>query len=132
MAAQMRYRWNHERRLRMGNPVVHWELGGPDPARLSEFYSGLFDWQIKHEPAMEYWMVQTGGEGGIGGGLMKAPHDMPNYLTFYIQVDDLDAYLKKAESLGGKTLVPPTPIPNVGSFAMIADPAGNTVGLFKG
>ena len=26
----------------MGNPVVHFELIGPDPARLREFYSRLF------------------------------------------------------------------------------------------
>src|SRR3954447_15235353 len=29
---------------RMGNPVVHFELIGPDPSRLREFYAQLFGW----------------------------------------------------------------------------------------
>jgi predicted enzyme related to lactoylglutathione lyase len=45
-------------------------------------------------------------------------------------VDDVKAYLAKAESLGAKTLVPPVEIPT-GTFAWIADPDGNTVGLWK-
>ncbi len=52
-------------------------------------------------------------------------------VTFYVQVDDLDAYLKKAESLGGRTVVPPTEIPNMVTFAMFSDPDGNAVGLVK-
>jgi predicted enzyme related to lactoylglutathione lyase len=40
------------------------------------------------------------------------------------------AALKKAESLGGKTLVPPVNIP-AGTFAWMQDPEGNTVGLWK-
>jgi len=28
-------------------------------------------------------------------------------------------------------MVPPTPIPNIGAFAMFHDPEGNLVGLFK-
>jgi hypothetical protein len=56
---------------------------------------------------------------------------MPPYLTFYVAVDDLAAALVKAESLGGKTIVPPTPIPNVGAFAMFEDPEGHMIGLMK-
>jgi predicted enzyme related to lactoylglutathione lyase len=57
---------------------------------------------------------------------------MPSYLTIYVLVDDLQASLDKAQSLGGKTVVPPTPIPNVGSFALFTDPEGHVIGLFKG
>ena len=48
---------------------------------------------------------------------------------FYVGVDDVEAALTKAESLGGKTLVPPVEIPG-GIFAWFTDPEGNTVGLF--
>jgi predicted enzyme related to lactoylglutathione lyase len=47
-----------------------------------------------------------------------------------VDVEDVAATLKKAESLGGKTLVPPVDIPN-GTFAWMQDPEGNTVGLWK-
>ena len=39
---------------------------------------------------------------------------------------------KKIESLGGQTLLPKTEIPNIGWFALFADPTGNRVGLFTG
>jgi uncharacterized protein len=52
-------------------------------------------------------------------------------MTIYMRVDDLQASLDKAESLGGKTVVPPSPLPgDWGSFAMLADPDGQLVGLW--
>jgi predicted enzyme related to lactoylglutathione lyase len=115
----------------MAHPVVHFEIAGKDGKKLQEFYGKLFDWKIEVDPAMDYGMVDTGGEGGINGGIFQAQGEMPPYLTFYIQVDDLQAYLDKAQSLGGTTIVPPTPIANIGAFAMFHDPEGNLVGLFK-
>ena len=115
----------------MAHPVVHFEIAGKDGTKLQEFYRELFDWKVEVDPAMNYGMVDTGGE-GINGGIFQAPPEAPPYLTFYIQVDDLQAYLDKAVSLGGSVMVPPTPIPNIGAFAMFHDPEGNLVGLFKG
>ncbi len=116
----------------MGQPVVHWEIAAKDAGKLEGFYAQLFDWKIsRHSP--DYGLVQTGGQGGINGGIFQLQEGVPNYnLTFYVQVDDLQAYLDKAEKLGGKTIVPPMPIPNTGYFAMFADPEGHTIGLFKG
>ena len=116
----------------MGNPVVHWEIRGKDAGRLRGFYGTLFDWKISIDEAMNYGVVETGGEGGIGGGVFQTQAEMPSYVTFYVLVDDLQAYLDKAESLGGKTIMPPTPIPNIGAAAMFSDPEGNVIGLFKG
>jgi len=114
----------------MPNPIVHWEIAAKDAAKAREFYSKLFDWDIKKwEGPMEYYGVEASGE-GIGGGICKA-EGYPNYVTIYVKVDDLQAFLDKANKLGGKTIVPPTPIPQVGSFAMFADLDGNVVGLFK-
>jgi hypothetical protein len=52
-------------------------------------------------------------------------------VTFYVQVDDLQKSLDKAQSLGANTVLPPTPIPGIGSCAMFADPNGVVIGLFK-
>ena len=46
-------------------------------------------------------------------------------------VDDLAKYLARAEDLGGSTVLRPMPIGTIGSFAMFADPDGNTIGLFR-
>jgi predicted enzyme related to lactoylglutathione lyase len=57
-------------------------------------------------------------------------HEPEHYTIFYVEVDDVQAYLDKAASLGGKTLVPPVKIPT-GTFAWFSDPEGNTIGLLK-
>jgi predicted enzyme related to lactoylglutathione lyase len=112
----------------MGRPVVHFEIGCRDKAKTAEFYGALFDWKMQEMgPAA---MIATGADTGIQGHITSLGHEPHNYTIFYVQVDDAEAYLKKAESLGGKTLVPPVPIPT-GTFAWMADPEGNVVGLFE-
>jgi predicted enzyme related to lactoylglutathione lyase len=115
----------------MPNPVVHFEISGKDGAKLQEFYAKLFDWNISTDNPMHYGMVEKGGDGGIGGGIQTASEGVP-YLTFYVQVDDLQAYLDKATELGGQMVLPPTDIPGVGQYAFIKDIDGNMLGLFKG
>ena len=59
------------------------------------------------------------------------PGEEAGRTTIYMRVDDLQAYLAKAERLSGMTLVPPTPLPgDFGSFAMFTDPDGQPVGLW--
>jgi predicted enzyme related to lactoylglutathione lyase len=64
---------------------------------------------------------------------MQTTEDMPpNYVTFYVQVDDIQKCLDQAESLGGKTIVPPTPVPGgMGHIGVVQDPSGNSIGLHK-
>jgi predicted enzyme related to lactoylglutathione lyase len=113
----------------MGRPVVHFEVGCRDTAKAGEFFTKLFDWTTEQMgPAL---MVKTGSESGIQGHFTALGHEPYHYVTFYVEVDDLQAYLKKAETLGGKTVVPPVEIPNYGSFAWLADIDGNVIGLWK-
>lgn len=113
----------------MANAIVHWEIGAMHERQLLEFYQQMFDWNIDTTNP-EYAMVAA-ADGGIGGGIMQMHGGVPPYVTIYVSVDDLAASLAKAEGLGGKTIVPPTPIPNVGAFAMFQDPEGHVIGLLK-
>ncbi len=119
-------------------PVVWFEIVGKDAKKLQNFYGKLFDWKINADNPMNYGMVDAVangtevGKGSIGGGVGAAQPGAPGYVTFYVQVNDLDAYLKKVESMGGKTVVPITEIPNMVTFALFKDPEGNMVGLVKG
>ena len=115
----------------MASPVVHFEILGKDGAKTREFYSGLFDWKFDVQAEMDYGLVAAAGEKSIGGGIGGAPEGVNPLLTFYVQVDDLQAYLDRAEKLGGKTVSPPATIPGIGSFAWLADLDGNCVGIFK-
>jgi len=117
----------------MKNGVVHWEIGTTDPAKTGKFYSELFDWDMDHHEGMNYHMAKAAGEGAIGGGIGPLEGGMSPYVTFYVEVEDLQASLDKAVKLGGKQIVPPTEIPGgLGSIAWFADPDGHTIGLWKG
>ncbi|MCG8604758.1 VOC family protein [bacterium] len=115
----------------MGAKVTHFEILGKDAKKLQSFYSDLFDWHINADNPMNYGLVQSQGEGSIGGGIGPTPEDYSNHVTFYVEVDDPQAYLDKIESMGGKTVVPVTVIPEMVTFALFADPEGNVVGLAK-
>ncbi len=115
----------------MGKPVVHFEVIGRDSPKLQKFYGTLFDWKIDANNPQNYGMVDTGSNKGIPGGIGSGPD--PGGVTFYVQVEDLQATLDRAEKLGGKTLMPPTEIPGAGvTLAAFTDPEGNRIGLTKG
>jgi predicted enzyme related to lactoylglutathione lyase len=112
----------------MGQPVVHFEIGCRDIAKTSDFFGRLFGWHTQDVGAAA--MINTGSDSGIQGHISSLGHEPHNYTTFYVQVDNVQAFLDKAAGLGGKTLVPPVDIPT-GTFAWFADPEGNTIGLWK-
>jgi predicted enzyme related to lactoylglutathione lyase len=114
----------------MADPVVHFEVAGKDAAALQSFYASLFGWKIDANNPMNYGMVEA-GEGGIGGGVGPSP-DGAKHITWYVQVDDLQAALDQAAKLGGKTVMPPMDVPGGPSIAQFEDPEGNVVGLVKG
>jgi uncharacterized protein len=118
----------------MGQPVAFFEIVSPDAERARTFYSELFDWQVTADPGMDgYSLIDTqAGEGAIGGGIgsPQVPGEGPS-VKIYMRVDDLDAYLDRAEQLGGKRLLPPTDLPEgFGRIAVFTDPDGNQVGLW--
>jgi uncharacterized protein len=117
----------------MGAPVAFFEVISQTPERIRDFYTELFGWTAADSGQPGYWVINTGASndavgGGIGG---TQPGEASGRTTIYMRVDDLQAYLDKAERLGGKTLVPPSPLPgDWGSFAILADPEGQPVGLW--
>jgi predicted enzyme related to lactoylglutathione lyase len=117
----------------MGQPVAMFEVTSRDHERAQAFYSQLFDWKVQPDPTMGgYGLVDTGaGESAMLGGIGPAGGDDRGGVKIYVRVDDLGRYLDRAETLGGKPIVPPTELPGgFGSFAIFADPDGNPVGLW--
>jgi len=111
----------------VGEPVAHFEIHGSEDLR--SFYADLFDWDVDADNPMHYGVVNTHGEGGISGGIAE---DDESWVTVYVQVEDLQAALDKAEKLGGKTVQPPMDVPGGPSLAIFTDPSGNRMGLVKG
>lgn len=115
----------------MPNPIVHWEIATENAEKVQDFYRSLFEWHIDTNNPMDYGIVDTHSQEGINGGICGTMGG-PQRVTVYVQVPDLQATLDKAESLGGKTVMPPTEIPDAVTMAMFSDPDGNLVGLVKG
>jgi len=123
----------------MGQPVVHFEVIGKDGASLQRYYSELFDWKIDADNPLGYGSVAredntvSEGVGSIGGGIASSP--MPDYaghVTFYVEVSDIDVALAKAESLGGKRLFGPDPVPGTDiEIGQFTDPEGHLIGLMR-
>jgi uncharacterized protein len=120
----------------MGAPVVHFEIIGKDPGKLQEYYGSLFGWEFDTNNPMNYGTVSREAnltpEGiGIGGGIGPGPEGYDGHVTFYVGVDDVEAALSKAESLGGTRVMGPETIMGSMILGMFNDPEGHTIGLFS-
>ena len=101
------------------------ELVTPDPARAITFYTKLFGWNLEQMPMdqFEYTIFKLDDKGFAG--MLPIPTDakgLPPNWTVYFMVKDCDGAAEKAESLGGKIMMPATDIPEVGRFAVLRDP----------
>ncbi len=123
--------------------VVHFELTAKDPAKLQKFYGELYGWDVQEWQPEEkslgadpYWMADTPGNMffhmGIDGGIYRPKEgENPPTPMIYVNVDDMDASLAKAKTLGGEVVFEKMAIPEVGYVAQVRDPGGNVVGLFQ-
>ncbi len=115
---------------------VWYELMTTDLGAARTFYDQVVGWQAMETqmPGHPYWMF-TVDKAPIGG-LMDLPQDArrmgapPSWIG-YVYASDVDAAAAKASALGGKLLVEPKDIPNVGRFAIVADPGGAVFGLLQ-
>ena len=111
----------------MSHPVVHFEIGCQDKAKTSAFYAEAFGWRIDDGPM---GMIDTGSSAGIPGHVAALGHEPHQFTHFYMRPMMWRRRWHGLGELGGKTIVPPVPIPT-GTFAWFADPEGNVVGLWK-
>lgn len=129
----------------MGQAVVHFEIEGMDLAVLRSFYSSLFGWSLDGDG--EYLLVSraenTNAEGlGIDGAVSAVP-EVPSptwrgpsradgyagHVTIYVEVPDVDAALRRAESLGGTRMMGPDDVPGGPRIGKFRDPEGQLIGL---
>ena len=127
----------------MGQAVVHFEVVGKDGQKMRDFYGELFDWEFSAPMGPTDYAVtppdpsrreeNTNADGvGIGGGVGTGPEGYDGHVTFYVEVDDVEAALAKAESLGGTRMMGPEEMGDVGiTIGLFTDPEGHVIGLVK-
>lgn len=103
------------------------ELMTRDREAAVQFYGKLFGWTFDtSNTGVGPYHVIKNGAAGIGGimGLPPGADAMPPTWACYVTVDDVEATVRQCSALGGTVVMPPTPIPEVGRFAVIKDPQG--------
>jgi hypothetical protein len=115
---------------------VWYELITTDTAGAKAFYANVVGWTAQDVPmpGMTYTLMSA-ADRQIAG-VMHIPPEakamgVPPCWTGYVAVDDVDGAADKVKRLGGAVLKAPADIPGVGRFAIIADPQGAAIALFK-
>jgi uncharacterized protein len=117
----------------MANPVTHWQILTTKPQELEEFYSNLFGWSMTSDNPLGYKTVDTNSADGIGGGLWPIDSSQGHSMVqLFVRVDDLNETVSRAEQLGGKVVIPIQKLPSGDEMAVVVDPDGIPVGMFKG
>lgn len=104
------------------------ELHSDDSHKAKDFYSSLLDWGTEEMemPGMTYTVIANGADkiGGFTAKMTQAPGWLP-----YVTVDDVDARVEKAKSLGATLAGEPMSVPGVGRMATLIDPVGGVIAL---
>jgi predicted enzyme related to lactoylglutathione lyase len=107
-----------------------------DPDAAQDFYTDVVGWTTApFEDAPTPYTMWMSGETPIGG-LMELPQEareggVPPHWMGYVAVPDVDATAARAEELGGRIIMGPQDIPNVGRFVILHDPQGGTISAFR-
>ncbi len=109
------------------------ELHTPDPTSALAFYQrvvGYVHESLDAGSAGTYYIVSRDRveRGGVTSHL--PPGARAHWLP-YVHTGDVDAALARARTLGGKILVGPIDIPDVGRFGVIEDPTGAALAVMK-
>lgn len=108
--------------------ICHIEIFSKDLKASKKFYEDIFGWKVKTEleEMPDYATFMDTAENG-GGFTSEA-----DGIFFYIEVDDIEATLKKIENAGGKIVVPKTIITEeIGYFAVFTDTSDTKIGLWS-
>jgi hypothetical protein len=107
----------------------------PDPKKAIAFYTEVVGWKTQPFGEAGDYDMWVGGQGPLGG-VTKLPEaaakmGAPPHWMGHVQVENVDEAAALAKKLGGKVYEGPTDIPGVGRFAVIADPQGGVISMFK-
>jgi len=108
------------------------ELGSPEPAVTTRFYSGLFDLGIHHGKG--YTILHQRGRDVVA--IFRMPADQeargetPLWLPF-VNVDSIDRAVARVEPRGGRVIVAPREVYDAGRMAVLEDPSGARVALWQ-
>ncbi|ADO70019.1 VOC family protein [Stigmatella aurantiaca] len=115
---------------------IWYELLTSNTRAAADFYGAVIGWRSHTPDGMRGYTLFGAGETDVAG-LLAIPTEAasagqrPIWLG-YIAVDDVDEAVSSIVAAGGTRHVPPTDIPGVGRFSMVADPQGVMFYVMRG
>ena len=114
------------------------DLMVPDVEAATRFYLPVTGWTLTEWAMGEGvppYVMWTAGAAPVGGVMRlteaEAAGGADARWLAYIGTPDLEATYRDALALGARSIVPPTDIPTVGRFAILADPQGAGFAAFQ-
>ena len=115
---------------------VWYELTTTDVTAAKVFYARVVGWGTKDAstPGLPYTLFTVGKTSVTG--LINLPEDArkmgvtPRWIG-YVGLNDVDAAVDRIKRLGGTVHVPPTDMPDISRFSVVADPQMATLALVK-
>ena len=123
----------HKGSEKFNEPVsLSWnELGTRDVAAAKDFYTKVFGWTTEGD---DYVTWQLDGK-SVGGCMdltsVGVPDEVPANWLSYFAVKSVDETAERVKELGGTVTRPPSDIPGMGRFAVVADPQGAVFAIFS-
>jgi len=109
------------------------ELATRHPDAAGEFYAAVFGWRPVEFTGSHYVRFEHGDD--AAGGMLHLdetfPAEIPEHWVVYFLAPDAAATCAQAAALGATIMMPPTPIPMIGQFAVLFDPQGATFNLLQ-
>ena len=121
----------------MANAFFWYDVMTTDTRAAQKFYCDVVGWKLMNpgRPGEDYRVLSTNGHGVAG--VMPFPADAratdvhPVWMG-YIAVDDVDATAEKVRQEGGTVHRPPSEVPGVIRYSVVADPQGSGFLIAKG
>lgn len=116
---------------------IWYELLTPDPDGAKAFYDAVVGWNVEGRSNLPNGYRTIGrSDGKMAGGLLPLNHEMQQHgaragWLAYVSVADVDATVASVERAGGKILMEPFDIPQVGRVSLISDPQGAALYVMK-
>lgn len=109
------------------------DLCSSDVDRSAEFYTALFGWSFQSgDPEFGGYASITSGGQSVAGIMPNRPEmNSPDVWTTYISTADIDASTASAAAAGGQIMSAPMAVADLGSMAILTDPAGAVFGLWQ-
>jgi predicted enzyme related to lactoylglutathione lyase len=107
-------------------------LASHDAEKSVKFFEDVFEWEIPMNERLGFYTTSADPEaGGLDGGIFTLKKAKLPFLTFFIQVEDIDAKARKIEECGGNLIEPPHTLDSGARICLFNEPSGVTFAMIQ-